>query len=234
MAAAPDDQRDPAPDRRGAAIAGLIVAAIVAVALTGIVVVVDGRPTGIDTAVHDFTRGWTDDVPGAVDVARFIGTATGPLLSTAYAVAIVAMLFLSSRRAAAGFLVVSSLTGVIAVEGMKVAIGRPRPPGAEQFLSDLDKSFPSGHSAAGPYLYLALGLILVGLAAADGKGWVRTIGIVLIVFSPVIGLSRIVLGVHWATDVVAGWAFGSCAILIAALLFWDPLRVVWRAPAPAV
>ena len=107
--------------------------------------------------------------------ARFLGAVTGPLLSTVYGLVIAAMLFLTSRRPAALFLAVSSLTGVIAVELTKLAVGRPRPPGAEEFVSDLDKSFPSGHSGGGVYLYLALGLVFVSrrrLARTElAQGW---------------------------------------------------------------
>jgi undecaprenyl-diphosphatase len=233
MAVEPESPEGATDDRRGLAVAGLAIAAVIAASLTVAIVSIDGRPTGADSAVYDFTRDWTASVPIAVDIARFIGAVTGPLLSTVYGIVIAAILWLAARRPAAGFLAVSAIVGVIAVEGMKLAVGRQRPPGAEQFLSDLEKSFPSGHSAAGMYLYLALGVILVHVAALDGIGWVRYLGLALIVISPVIGLSRIVLGVHWATDVVAGWAYGSTAVLLAALLFWDPMRALWRAPAAA-
>jgi undecaprenyl-diphosphatase len=233
MAVEPESPGGATEERRGVVVAGLAIAVLVAAGLTAAIVSIDGRPTAVDSAVYEFTGDWTAAVPVAVDIARLIGAATGPLLSTVYGIAIAAMLYLASRRPAAGFLVLSTLTGAIAVEVVKLAVERPRPPGAEQFLSDLDKSFPSGHSAAGMYLYLALGVILVHVAALDGVRWARYLGLALIIISPAIGLSRIVLGVHWATDVMAGWAYGSIAVLMAALLFWDPMRTLWRTPAAA-
>ena len=46
----------------------------------------------------------------------------------------------------------------------------------------------------------------------------------------VIGVSRLVLGVHWPSDVLAGWAFGSTVMLAAAVLLWRPLDAGWTAP----
>ncbi len=185
---------------------------------------------GFDEAITDFTRGWADPLGWPVDVAHALGLATRPIWSTLLAVVAVLTLAFTRRRAAAGFLALSGVVGVLVVELTKTSMGRARPPGAEQFQSDLLRSFPSGHAAAGIYVYLALGLVLVQLAAARRSRGMRWSGWLLVVLGPVIGLSRVVLGVHWPSDVLAGWAFGSSATLLAALLLWRPIASGWGGP----
>ena len=87
---------------------------------------------------------------------------------------------------------------------MKDIFLRARPENALQILTD--PSFPSGHAA----LSSALLLSLIYIFAPKISSWIRReiaiVGCVLIVF--IIGMSRLVLNVHWASDVFAGWALG--------------------------
>lgn len=212
---------------RAVAVGGLVLAIAVAAALLIDVVLAGGRPTALDTHVQTFTRQWADSIGWVVTAADFVGRVTGPLLSVCYATAVFAVFAVRRSWAIALFVGVSAAGGALAVEVAKLAVGRARPPGAELYVTDLEKSFPSGHAAAGIYLYLVLGLIAISHGrAVDGRRWQLT-GLLLLVVGPMVGLSRIVLGVHWATDVAAGWAFGSAAALVSALLVWDPLARSW-------
>ncbi len=87
---------------------------------------------------------------------------------------------------------------------MKELFMRARPDNALQILSDY--SFPSGHSAVAAAFFM----IVAYIAASKIVSWVwREIIIVLCVCATiVIGLSRIALNVHWASDVIAGWSLG--------------------------
>ena len=216
----------PAPGRP-AVVGGLTVAIAVAAALLTDVVAAGGRPTAVDEAVHRFTREWADSVGWVVTAAEFLGRVTGPLVSVCYAAVVFAVLATRRSWAIALFVGISAASGALAVEIVKLAVSRPRPPGAIRYVTDLDLSFPSGHAAAGIYLYLVLGLIAVRHGRAVGARRMTILGLFLLVLGPVIGLSRIVLGVHWASDVAAGWAFGSAAALTAALLVWEPLARSW-------
>jgi undecaprenyl-diphosphatase len=80
---------------------------------------------------------------------------------------------------------------------------------------------------------MTAGLILLRLGTGRGIGWMAALGRVLMVVGPTIGVSRLILGVHWPSDVVAGWAFGSTATLACALALWDPLHHGWAGSAPA-
>jgi len=215
-----------------AALAGVALAAAVAVATTAAVMARDPAPTALDRALHAATRGWADPWGWPVHAAGALGWATAPLRSTVVAVVVVLVLLRLRLRAAAAFVALSSLLGVTASQVVKNLVDRQRPPGAEAHVRDMAVSFPSGHSMLGIYLYVATGMVLVQLGRAEARPRLARLGWAAVALGPLIGVSRLVLGVHWATDVVAGWSFGSLAALVAALLLWDRLARGWPEPAP--
>ncbi len=212
---------------RRAAWAGLGGSVILGLLLT--VGVTRGWPwlLAADEALETFTRGWAVPLGWPVDLAHVIGLVTGPVGSTLLVVLVVVTLTFARERVAAGYLTVSAGLGVVAVELAKRSVGRTRPPGAGEFEAGLLRSFPSGHSAASIYVYLTLGLVLLQFGRARGHGPLQVVGWALVVLSPLIGVSRLVLGVHWPSDILAGWAYGSTATLAAALLLWGPLGAGW-------
>ena len=216
------------------AVVGLATALAVAGSLTIAVSTGSDMLDGFDTALTDLTRGWADPAGWPVDVAHVVGLVTAPLWSALAATVLVLILLLTHHRAAAGLLAMSGIAGVTVSETVKMSMGRTRPPGAEEFEQDLDKSFPSGHAMVGIYLYLATGLVLIHLGRSLGLRWMEVVGRVLVIVGPLIGLSRLVLGVHWPSDIIAGWAFGSAVLLASALILWWPLDRGWptRAEAP--
>lgn len=224
---------------RRRAVVGLVVAATTAALLTWAVTSGGAVLAGFDEAVTEFTRGWADRLDWPVEVARVIGEVTAPVRSAAAGVVLFVVLLLVRQPVAAGWIALSGIAGVLTSEAVKYAVGRQRPPGAEQYEPDMLKSFPSGHAMVGIYLYLVAGLVLVHLGRARGHRWVTGVGWVLVAIGPLIGLSRLVLGVHWPSDLLAGWAFGSTVALASALLLWWPLDRGWqlrrtagRAPGP--
>ena len=103
---------------------------------------------------------------------------------------------------------VLALGAVRVVVGLqKQFVGRVRPD-VTQYMTETSFSFPSGHSANSAATFLALALLLTGSPL-----W-RSFAVVLVFL---VGLSRVVLGVHWPSDVLGGWAFGALAVLVAAL-----------------
>jgi undecaprenyl-diphosphatase len=107
-----------------------------------------------------------------------------------------------------------------------------RPPGAEAYIeSGLDRSFPSGHASVGVYVYVACAVLVVLAGQRIGSVALEWSGRVLAVLGVTIGLTRIVLGVHWATDVLAGWAIGSSVLLVTASLM-RPDDLVLRRSLP--
>jgi membrane-associated phospholipid phosphatase len=71
------------------------------------------------------------------------------------------------------------------------------------------QSFPSGHASSSMIFYLTLAIALTA-----GTRWHRPAAVAAIVLSLLIGTSRVMLGVHWPSDVVGGWAFGMLWVLL--------------------
>lgn len=102
--------------------------------------------------------------------------------------------------------------GRVAVELLKLAIDRPRPHFLPYPVEIASLSFPSGHSANSMITFLALALI-----AAPARYRAASIA-AAVAASILIGSTRPLLGVHWPSDVVGGWAFGILWVLIGAHL----------------
>lgn len=97
---------------------------------------------------------------------------------------------------------------------LKLAYGRARPP--EPLVEVVSGSFPSGHSTVGAVV--AVSLVVCFAHAGPTR---RNLEIGAAVFAFLMGGSRMYLGAHWLTDVVAGVALGAaCAIAAAAVVQW--------------
>jgi membrane-associated phospholipid phosphatase len=101
------------------------------------------------------------------------------------------------------------LAALVATMG-KHHFDRSRPPIALRLVHESGPSFPSGHTTVGTALAMAIGLVFATTVCnrtAIRVAWVA--GAVLVSFA--IGVGRLELGVHWPTDIVAGWAVGLAA-----------------------
>jgi undecaprenyl-diphosphatase len=108
---------------------------------------------------------------------------------------------------------------------LKLGIDRPRPDLVPHLAEVQTLSFPSGHAMMAAVTYLTLGSMLAGIAPGRPTR-IYVLGLaVLITF--MVGVSRVYLGVHWPSDVLAGW----CAGFSWAMLCWLIARRLLRAPA---
>ena len=130
----------------------------------------------------------------------------------------IGFLMMQGRRAAA-LLVLGSVGGALALSnGLKLVFQRARPDAAFRAIEATQFSFPSGHALISTAVYLTLGaLIAHAIRERSLKLYVQLLA-VLLVFA--IGLSRIYLGVHWTTDVLAGWGMGAAWAMALWLITW--------------
>ena len=208
-----------------------ILTFLIALVVTALVVTENSMLLTVDEWTNSTTNDWARNAEWPVDIASWIGVAAGVKMSVLYSVIAVIGFALARRYRWAILVAGAGLTGVTIVELLKISISRPRPPGAELYVSDLDKSFPSGHTTAGIYLYVCLAVILILVAKYHSWPVLRGIGVVLFAYGILIGVSRIVLGVHWLSDVVAGWLVGTATLLIALALTHPECELPGRATA---
>ena len=94
----------------------------------------------------------------------------------------------------------------VVVSLLKYLVARPRPDVFFQAYPEMGYSFPSWHAAGSAALYLTLAYIL-SLHTTSGRRWILyTASIAL---TAIVGFTRMYLGVHYASDVIAGWTIGA-------------------------
>jgi membrane-associated phospholipid phosphatase len=122
-----------------------------------------------------------------------------------------ALLLLGRRRLLLAGLLVAGWGGALLLYNLvKHFVHRPRPPAAIWLMKVTSTSFPSGHATQSLATFVALAFVVAALAAGAG----RAAKGVAFVLAAGIGWSRVYLGVHWTTDVIAGWLIGAAWIAI--------------------
>ena len=151
---------------------------------------------------------WTQEV--ARDLTA-LGGVTVLLLATAAVLG-----FFMMRRAylSMGFLLVATLGGLALSMALKGFINRPRPQLVEHLSQAYTSSFPSGHSMLSAIVYLTLGALLARLV--HNKRSKLYILFVALGLTFLVGVSRVFMGVHYPSDVLAGWTAG----LVWAVICW--------------
>jgi undecaprenyl-diphosphatase len=137
------------------------------------------------------------------DITPLGGYAVVVLIS----LAVIGYLIIGGKRAAALWVLVSVGGGAVLSNLLKLAIERPRPDLVARLVDVNTTSFPSGHATLAAVTYLTLGALLSRVEPRrHAKIYVLTVAVALTLL---IGVSRIYLGVHWPTDVLAGWCVGA-------------------------
>ena len=115
-------------------------------------------------------------------------------------------------RHTAVMVLVSVLSGVLLSSLLKVSFSRVRPDIVPHDTIVYTASFPSGHTTLSAVVYLTLGALLCRTQASVGaKTFILSVAVLLTV---IVGVSRVYLGVHWPTDVIAGWLLGGAWALL--------------------
>lgn len=187
----------------------------------------DAAPHALDTAILlAFRQPGHPDLPigpawleGAVRDITALGSTAVLVLIVA---AVVIHFFLIGRARTALFVLFAVVSGQVVSSLLKLEVDRPRPELVSHLVTETSLSFPSGHAMLSAVTYLTLG----ALAARFLPGRVTRVYILALAMlvTLMVGASRVYLGVHWPSDVLAGW----CAGFAWAMLWWLAARLLQR------
>jgi undecaprenyl-diphosphatase len=162
-------------------------------------------------------------------VALDITALGGPVVLTLITAAITGFLLVIRRPGAAALVAASIITGMLLSTLLKDSFDRPRPEIVPHIVVATSASFPSGHALLSAVTYLTLAGLLMRIQNGSlAKAYVLGVAVLLTVS---IGASRVYLGVHWPTDVVAGWSVGAAWALLCWLV--SVSLQMWTTPKPA-
>jgi undecaprenyl-diphosphatase len=185
------------------------------------------RPDG-STAIDSSITSWmvghrTAALTAVARVLSAIGSQK--VLAPVAGVAVVALL--ARRRAWSALILAVAWGGAIGLYSLtKHSVQRPRPPADIHLMRVGASSFPSGHATQSLATFVALAAFAgVVIPRLRGVSWVAAVGLALGV-----GWSRVYLGVHWTSDVIAGWLIGAAWVSFA---LWLGGRIPPRAPPTA-
>jgi len=130
---------------------------------------------------------------------------------------------LLTGKSHAAWVVAGSVVGAIILsQSLKLGFGRPRPDLVPHGARVYTQSFPSGHAMMSAAVYLTLaGLLARTQALPRAKAFIIAVAVLLTTLT---GASRVYLGVHWPSDVAAGWAAGAAW----AVLCWSVMYALQR------
>lgn len=136
------------------------------------------------------------------------------------------VLWFRGSRLLACWVALTSLVGALISQGVKSAVGRPRPTWPDPVDSAHYAAFPSGHAMTAA---VTIGMLLWVLRRhrLSGPPW-RVLCVVGVVSVVGVGFTRLWLGVHWSSDVVAGWLFGACLVALSIATYEGRALSRWR------
>jgi undecaprenyl-diphosphatase len=187
--------------------------------------VVEGETRGFDEAILKALRQPGDLAepigPKWLEIVfRDITSLGGTTVLTLLTAIVVGYLLIERKRAAAALVVVAVSLGAVLSTALKDLFARPRPDLVAHLVDVSTLSFPSGHAMLSAVTYLTLGALLARAHPdASSRLYILSTSLALTLL---IGISRVYLGVHYPTDVLAGWSAGAAW----AILCWLVSRVI--------
>lgn len=131
-------------------------------------------------------------------------------------------LFMERKPRAAWLVLAAIVGGVVLSFALKSGFDRPRPDLVAHGTRVYTSSFPSAHSMLSAIVYLTIGSLMARL---HSRWMVKVYALTLaLLLTLAVGASRVYLGVHWPTDVLAGWSGGAAW----ALLWWVVIRTLQK------
>ena len=196
----------------------------VAVICSGIVIFVGVTDVVREGELHEAEIRWMRDLRSPEDSSRPIGplwlergtldiTALGSgMVLTLMTFLVVGYLLIERWFASAFFLLVAVGGGMLLTMSLKGLFNRDRPSGVPHLTDAFFQSYPSGHSMMSSVVYLTMAVLLARTMKRRRVKiyWVSA----ALLLSFLVGVSRVYLGVHYPTDVIAGWAGGTAWALL--------------------
>jgi undecaprenyl-diphosphatase len=188
--------------------------------------VIEGETLAFDKAILLALRNSNDTAdpigpPWLEAVMRDLTALGSTVVLTIITLAIAGFLFVTYRRILSLLLVLSVSLGTVISNTLKFMLARPRPDFIAHSIDVYTLSFPSGHAMLSAVTYLTIGaLVARDQLSIRVKTYILSVAMLL---SLLVGISRVYLGVHYPTDVLAGWAIG-CAW---ASLWWFVASKIW-------
>lgn len=140
-------------------------------------------------------------------IMRDITAMGGTVVLTLITIVTVLYLAIDGKRGASLLVAVSVGGGTLLSTLLKIGFHRPRPDLVAHLVDVRTLSFPSGHAMLSAVTYLTIGVLV---ARVSPKRRIKVfVAAVALVLTLAVGLSRVYLGVHWPTDVLAGWSIGA-------------------------
>ncbi|MEH1099243.1 phosphatase PAP2 family protein [Micromonospora sp. CPCC 205561] len=174
----------------------------------------------LDTAVTDALVGYAAEHPGWVRLLALWTDVFAPMPLRAAALVLVVWLVRRGARRLAVWVAVTMAVGGLLGPLLKLLVGRPRPDLPDAVAEAPGLAFPSGHALNAA---LAAGVLLVVFLPLVGPAARRAVWTAALLLALVTGFSRVALGVHWTSDVLAGWLLGAAVVAAtaAALTVWQ-------------
>jgi undecaprenyl-diphosphatase len=147
--------------------------------------------------------------PALVAAARLFTALGEPALLIAAGFVVAGLLWWRARGRLALVLLSVILVGRALAEVQKYSIARARPELEPHLVLVKTSSFPSGHATSSMIVFLTLALALTARSR-----WHRAAAGAAVMLSFLVGSSRVMLGVHWPSDVIGGWAFGALWVML--------------------
>jgi undecaprenyl-diphosphatase len=157
--------------------------------------------------------------PEWVELAmRDITSLGGGTVIVIITVVVVGFLLLQKNYNAMWLILIATIGGALVGFGLKELVGRERPPMIFHLVYVSSLSFPSGHSMISAVVYLTQAFLLSRIQKKKSiRVYIITVALVL---TFLIGISRVYLGVHYPTDVLAGWSIGFAWAFLCWFAVW--------------
>ena len=167
----------------------------------------EGETSQFDRAVLLAAQSIRASHAWAAEVMRDLSGLGSTVALSLITLSTVSYLAMFHKRRTALLLACAVVSGTLLVSLFKVNFGRTRPEAQYAEFVVSGWSFPSGHASMSAVVFLTLGALIAG--ARTDRAERRFILLLAATMTVLVGVSRVVLGVHYATDVLGGWIFGT-------------------------